>query len=130
MNRQIILNQIKTPDGTILTSRFRHDYKEHTDSNGELYLVDGGVDYLRRSRNVIPYEEQTVYSDSSFEIIRKVFMWGSRINSTIVWEPLEEMTSEHLRNILKTQHISDMVQDLLHRELNFKEMIDRNSNVI
>jgi len=45
--RKIVLNRIKTPDGTILTSYHRHNYVSHID-NGELYAVDGGNDYLRR----------------------------------------------------------------------------------
>ena len=32
--KQIIINQIRTPDGTLLKSMHRHDYVEYTDKNG------------------------------------------------------------------------------------------------
>ena len=57
---RIVLNAIETPDGTVLVSRHRHDYREHTDANGSTYAVDGGSDYLKRSgpRN---YAELSIY---------------------------------------------------------------------
>jgi len=38
MEKKIILNRIKTPDGTILTSYHRHDYIEYIDDNGLEYI--------------------------------------------------------------------------------------------
>ncbi len=49
MNAKIILNAIMTPDGTVLVSKHVHDYRNHTDANGETYAVDGGSEYLKRS---------------------------------------------------------------------------------
>lgn len=49
MSARIILNAIETPDGTVLISSHRHDYRDHTDANGSYYAVDGGRDYLRRT---------------------------------------------------------------------------------
>ena len=48
---RLILNRIKTPDGTILTSYNRHDYVSYEDANGLEYMVDGGLEYLRRNVN-------------------------------------------------------------------------------
>ena len=73
INRRILVNSIETPDGTILTSNYTHDYNYHIDKNGERYMVDGGVDYLKRSKNVIPYKELSLYSDSDFIIVRERF---------------------------------------------------------
>ena len=78
---EIILNRIKTPDGTILTSYFTHDYQSYIDKNGETYIVDGGNEYLRRSVNIEPYEELSVYfsdDERDYPKIRESFHRGSR----------------------------------------------------
>lgn len=50
MKQKIIYNAIKTPDGTILKSNNRHDYRSHQDTtNGMHYAVDGGLEYLKRN---------------------------------------------------------------------------------
>ena len=106
MDKRIILNRIKTPDGTILTSYSVHDYKTYIDKNGLEYMVDGGNEYLRRNvyrdkwdrKGVWPfivrllirfgwynspgpnvqYEEMSIYSDAPFEVVRKSFHRGGR----------------------------------------------------
>ena len=50
--RKLIKNSIRTPDGTVLTSRNIHDYRYHKDKNQELYFTDGGLSYIRRSVNI------------------------------------------------------------------------------
>jgi len=42
-------NRLQTPDGKILESKHLHDYVEHRDANGNLYFLDGGLDYARCS---------------------------------------------------------------------------------
>ncbi len=77
--KQIICNRIQTPDGTILISHNRHDCKTYVDKNGHEYMVDGGIDYLRR--NIIPEApctEMSVYTTDPFEEIRKVLFRGGR----------------------------------------------------
>ena len=49
MNEKYLANRIRTPDGTILESMHRHDYVTYIDANGKEYMVDGGLDYLRRN---------------------------------------------------------------------------------
>jgi len=77
-DRKIIVNQIKTPDGTVLISHNRHDYVTYTDKNGQHYSVDGGEAYLRRGFDKQDYEEISLYDDSPFEEIRKALHRGGR----------------------------------------------------
>jgi len=101
--RIIILNQIQCPDGTILTSHFRHDFQIHLDKNGLEYSIDGGRAYLRRSSPEIPYVEKTVYSDEPFYVIRQSLYWGtygkSKLNE-LSWIKLCDMSDEHIKNVI------------------------------
>lgn len=98
--KRIVLNQIKTPDGTILKSMHRHDYVTYTDKNGLEYMVDGGHDYLRRNRHDdAPYEELTIYEDDPFEVIRENFHRGGRGKDgrqPLTWVPMCEMSDAWL----------------------------------
>jgi hypothetical protein len=99
-DRRIILNQIKTPDGTILQSMNRHDYVTYIDKNGLEYMVDGGSDYLRRNvHESAPHEELTVYADDSFELIRENFHRGGRGKDgtePLTWVPMSKMSDAWL----------------------------------
>jgi hypothetical protein len=76
--KQLIYNAIRTPDGTILESRHRHDYVTHTDKNGDYYSTDGGTDYLHRTVNDVPAEDLSLYDDSPHEVIREYLSRGGR----------------------------------------------------
>ena len=43
---KLIRSCLETPDGTILQSRSRHDYRQHLDANGKTYMLDGGLDRM------------------------------------------------------------------------------------
>ena len=102
---KIILNQIRTPDGTILKSMHRHDYVTYRDKNGLMYMVDGGSDYLRRiTHDDAPYEELTIYSDAPFEVIRENFHRGGRGkngNEPLTWIPMSKMSDSWLSACIK-----------------------------
>ncbi len=68
-NRQLIQNALITNDDIILISLHRHDFKTHTDKDGQFFLVDGGILYSRRSE-ATPKEDLTLYEDDPFEMIR------------------------------------------------------------
>lgn len=78
MKRELIYNAIRTPDGTVLVSYHRHDYKSYRDKNGEEYVIDGGLDYIRTSVNKEPAESLAVYDDAPFEEVREVIHRGGR----------------------------------------------------
>lgn len=100
--RQIVLNRIMTPDGTIIVSRHTHDYVEHKDKNGYTYMVDGGNDYLRRTViDDAPYTEMSLYEDSPFDEIRENVCRGGRgINGDqpLIYVSLSRMSNEWLVN--------------------------------
>jgi len=121
----LLANRIKTPDGTILQSYNRHDYKTHVDAvTGETYMVDGGLAYLRRNLNEVPATEMSVYSDAPHTEIREAFSWGTRGvrgNQPVQYKPIKDLTSDHIAAILKTQYqIPDVVRKVFTDELKFR----------
>jgi hypothetical protein len=125
----IICNAIMTPDGTYLRSYHRHDYKEHLDKlTGEIFIVDGGNEYLRRSMNTTPATDCTIYLSDSFEIIRQAFVWKSygKNGEHIpygVYIFLHAMNTDHICAILETQKQikSTYVEDLMKQELSYRK---------
>jgi hypothetical protein len=124
----IIRNAIMTPDGTFLRSFHVHDYVEHKDTvTGELYIVDGGNQYLRRSVNVVPAEDFTVTMQDKFVLIRCAFVWksygknGEHPRGILI--ALCDMTTDHIEAILRTQvHIRGIyVEELMIAELQFRK---------
>ena len=120
----LIMNAIQTPDGTILRSLFRHDYKEYVDANGKTYIVDGGLDYVRRSDNG-DENDMCLYDDTPHEVQRQIFEWGTYgINGD---QPLKylcvaDMDTAHLKTIVNT--MSNVMPTLLHcmeTELSYRE---------
>ncbi len=101
MEKKLILNRIKTPDGTILTSHHRHDYVTYLDKNGLEYMIDGGLDYQRYTvHEDAPFENLAVYSDESFEIIRQSFHRGGRGKDgrqPLTWVPMDKMSDSWLQ---------------------------------
>jgi hypothetical protein len=128
MPKQILLNRIKTPDGTILTSYHRHDYKRYLDKNGEYYEVDGGNCYFSRSINIIPYEEMYVLDDGTFETRRNFMHWGqnydknNKLLKETKWTPIKDLTSDHICSILrKVKRIKRIYIDTMLKELEYRE---------
>lgn len=122
---KLVLNRIRTPDGTILTSRHRHDYVTYTDKNGLEYMVDGGLDYASRHfHKYEPYEELSVYDDAPFEEIRKAFSWGSygkNGDEPLKWLALCEMTNEHIEAIMEGGFGNEYVRDFFEREMSYRK---------
>ena len=119
--QQIISNKIRTPDGTILRSRRRYDYQTHKDKNGFKYVVDGGLDYLRRNYNEQdPYEELSVYSDAPHEILREECEWGSYGKDgdmKLHYIKVADMDAEHLRAVVSMKNVNVEYRCIMIREL-------------
>ncbi len=155
---RLLLNRIQTPDGTILTSRHRHDYVTYTDANGLEYMVDGGLEYLRRTEHKtklnwyeriliyiieviakqeypdpLAYKELSVYSDAPFEQIREQFEWGSRGkygNLPLRYTPLKNLSARHINAILINQkQIPLWLRQIFLKELAYREMIKANKTL-
>lgn len=130
MNKEVIIrNAIMTPDGTYLRSYHVHDYKEHKDAiTDEVYIVDGGNEYLRRSINEVPPEDLTVYLSDHFRLIRQAFVWksyGKNLEHAPngIYIALYDMTDDHIEAILDTQvHIiGTFVEELMVAELQYRK---------
>ncbi len=127
MQRQLIYSAWRTPDGTILHTRHRHDYQEHFDAvSKEWYILDGGLDYIRCSVNQVPAEDLTLYSDDPHEKIREVFIWKSYGKNFSqpegVYTLLKDLTDDHLIAILETQtHLPDFILEMFKDEVKYRK---------
>jgi len=122
---KLLCNRIRTPDGTILESMHRHDYVTYTDANGKEYMVDGGLDYLRRNiHEDAPYEELSLYSDAYHQLIRQAFKWVTRGidgKQPLTWLVLQDMATDHIEAILETQtQLRDHIRQVFINELNYR----------
>jgi hypothetical protein len=107
MKRFKIYSGLKTPDGTILHSKHRHDCVMHKDANGKVYMIDGGADsgYTRCSGHK-DEELIEVYSDEPFEKVRQYCYRMSLGDPKSKDYPkqqivfLKDMTDEHLNALL------------------------------
>jgi len=116
----ILRNALKTPDGTIIESTYRHDYVTHNDANGKQYMVDGGLDYLRRSAHGDEVD-MSIESSDNHEHNRVHFKWGTYGKDgkgPFQRKALSDLTTNHIKAILKTQpQISDEIRSFFEAEL-------------
>ena len=120
----IVSNRIKTPDGTILISRHRHDFVGYTDKvTGGYYAVDGGHEYTKRCFDG-RYEELTVYDTDNFELIRNTMEWGTygiKGDQPLQYRTLCHMSNSHIAAIVKTQlHIPEWAKKIFKKELTYR----------
>ena len=122
---KLLANRIKTPDGTILESLHRHDYKTYIDKNGLEYMVDGGLEYLRRNvQDSAPATEMSVYNTDPHETIREAFKWGTRGidgKQPLTYIALKDLATDHIEAILETQtHITEEIRQVFIDELEYR----------
>ena len=126
MKRLLLVNAIITPDGMILESTHRHDYKTYVDANGEVYMIDGGIDYIRTSINKEPAKSACVYTDDPHEIIRESFRWGTYGKDgkqPLMRKTLDSLDTDHIEAILDTQfHLADHIIKVFVDELEYRRI--------
>lgn len=122
----IIANRWMTPDGTMLCSKNRWDYVEHTDANGNYYAVDGGNAYIKLVGDFNSLENYCVYDTDSISAIREAFEWGSygkNGDEELHHILLKDLTEEHICAILRTQtKLPDWQKDVFNRELEYRQL--------
>lgn len=129
-----IYNAIKTPDGTVLWCKHRHDFKTYLDSvSTEEYMNDGGESYVGRSVNSVPYEDLSIWVDTDnpklTTAVRSAPFWRSygkngEFYPDGVYLSLDKMETEHIEAILETQgHIQgSVIEELFKLELNQRKL--------
>jgi hypothetical protein len=117
---ELIRNAIRTPDGTVLESTNRHDYKSHTDAvSGEKYVVDGGLDYIRAT----VHEDQVslaLYDDEPHVVQRHIVKWGTYgINGDqpLHYKSVAEMDTDHIQAVVSMQNVRDVIKKCMIEEL-------------
>lgn len=102
------------PDGTMIPSMNRHDYRTHetvdtwVQSSGEgmipdktrYSMADGGTDYLRRGGK---FTEMSVFDDDPYEVIRRFVCRGGRginLDKPLTYVPLFQMANDWLQAVI------------------------------
>ena len=122
----LVYNALRTPDGTVIESRYRHDCVTHNDVNGKFYMVDGGLDYLRISANGDEVD-LSVSLDQGILAAREAVSWGSYGKNGD--EPLRQiklckMTNNHVKACLKTQlHMHPNIKLAMQQELDYRNTL-------
>ena len=120
---KLIRNAIQTPDGTILESHSRHDYKEYTDANGKTYMVDGGRDYVRRSAHGDEID-LCLYDDEPHEVQRRITKWGSygvNGDQPLQFKAVADMDTDHLLAVVETVvGVAPVIKDCMLEELKYR----------
>ena len=114
-----------TPDGTHLISRSRHDYVTHIDKNGHEYMVDGGLDYLRRSVNSdAPAKDTSLYTDDSHELLREELVWGTYGKEpdchALEYIKIKDLNKLHIQAIIDGKHGSEIYRKVMSDELEYR----------
>jgi len=124
----IVYSAIKTPDGTILQSRHRHDYQTYTDKNGKEYMIDGGLDYIRSSDNG-DEEYITITLNHDHNIVREYTTWGTYGiygDEPLRYITLKDMTTEHIEAVLdNVRNIHPNLRAAFLNELEYRGVYDR-----
>jgi hypothetical protein len=119
--KELIVSRIKTPDGTILTSKSVHDYVSHEDTNGEFYFLDGGIEYQRMTVNTQQAEDLSLFTDDPFEEIRNaLYIYNRNLGD---WQLLKDLDQTLLQNLLenkKRANKNDKYAQMYQKEIEYR----------
>lgn len=133
----ILQNAIRTPDGTILVSKHRHDYVTHLDKNGELYMTDGGTEYIKRSVNTIPATDlNIVIGSDGFAQIREKLLRdskGKNGDEPLKYILLKDMEDEHILKFIEYNVANGNVDNIYNTfyamELEYRQRVQMEEGV-
>lgn len=99
----LVASRWRTPDGTLLESKFTHDYVSHTDTvSGEFYFVDGGTAYVRMSENTVKMTDCCVWSTDPISVVRQYYRRGTFDSAgNRIWALLKNLSDGHLVNLVR-----------------------------
>ena len=126
---QLLVNKIICPDGTVLESRHRHDYQEHEQEDGRVYLVDGGLDYQRIGFSDTEFTNCTYHVGDDHSKIREHFTWksildenGERLEQPI-YRKLKDLTDAHIYALIEftAEDYPQFINDLFIAEKSYRE---------
>jgi len=123
---EIVYNALRTPDGTLLESKYRHDCQFHLDENGKEYMIDGGLDYVRATAHG---DEKliTITLDDDHETVREYVQWGTYGpdgNQPLKLVRLKDMDTDHIKAVLETQgQIRPSLRTAMMSELDYRDRL-------
>lgn len=125
-SKYLVRNAIKTPDGTVLESTHRNDFRPHVDTvTGTNYAIDGGLSYRRIFGN--KYEDLSVETDDHF-IAREHLTWGTYGkdgDQPLTYKKIKDLDTGHIYNILKNCNgILEQIKLCLTYELLYRAFND------
>lgn len=124
MSDKLIYNAIQIPDGRVLVSRYRHDYNSVVDpNNGKTYMVDGGLDYSRRSFNGDEVD-LCKYDNEPHEIQRQYVSWGTygkNGDQPLKYITVAEMETAHIEAVLKECSPRDVIRKCMENEIEYRK---------
>ncbi len=97
---KIIQNAIKTPDGTVIRSLYRHHNVSHKG-----HFIDGGMDYVRIG-GTVDYEDLIILSTDSFEkMCLKMVVNVSIEGDKLIWKKLVDCDEKEISVALKNLNL-------------------------
>jgi len=109
----LLKNSVRTPDGTEIVSRHRHDMCCYTDKNGKRYCIDGGNNYFRFIGDLEDCEDTSLHTGMSHEELRKGVAWETHIKTEDGYNTkyilIRDLSTAHINNIIDDGYAGNIV---------------------